>query len=55
MSYGGKGLAENVRIPSYSGEGSKIAQKPSYDIRTFPKVVASSYNGRYPGIGKLTH
>jgi len=24
--YGGRGLAENVRIPSY-GEGSKIAQK----------------------------
>jgi len=28
----GRGLAENVRIPSYMGRGSKIAQKPSYDI-----------------------
>jgi len=26
-SYGGEGLAENVRIPSYRGRGSKIAQK----------------------------
>jgi len=27
MSYGERGLVENVRIPSYRAEGSKIAQK----------------------------
>jgi len=31
-SFGGRKLAENVRIPSCEGERSKIAQKPSYDI-----------------------
>jgi len=30
MSYGRKGLAENVRIPSY--EGKVGSEKPSYDI-----------------------
>jgi len=29
---GGRGLAENVRIPSYAGEGLKLLIKPSYDI-----------------------
>jgi len=31
-SYGGKGLAENVRKPSYMGGGSKIAQKNRHMI-----------------------
>jgi len=26
-SYGGRGLAENVGIPSYGGRGSKMAKK----------------------------
>jgi len=34
-SFVGEGLAENVRISSYRREGSKIAQKQSYDIWTF--------------------
>jgi len=29
-------VAENVRIPLNGGKGSKIAQKPSFDIWTFP-------------------
>jgi len=38
-SYGGRELAENVRIPSYRGRGLKLLKKPSYDICTFPKAV----------------
>jgi len=32
----GRGLETNVRIPSCWGRRSKIAQKPLYDIWTFP-------------------
>jgi len=35
-------LAENVKIPSMGERGSKIAQKPSYDIWTFPRVILLS-------------
>jgi len=31
-SYGGRGLAENVRIPSYAKRGLKLLKKLSYDI-----------------------
>jgi len=34
--YGERGLAENVRKPSYGGRGLKLLKKPSYVILTFP-------------------
>jgi len=29
---GVRGFAQTIRVPSYGGRGSKIAQKTSYDI-----------------------
>jgi len=58
----GRGLVENViwggggwlKTSEYrymEGEGSKIAQKPSYDISTFPKET----NVKLPNLVRIRH
>jgi len=39
----GRGLAENVRIPSYGGRGLKLLKKTLYDNCTFPNFAFFSY------------
>jgi len=37
----GKGLTENVRIPSYGGRGIKLLKKPSYDVPILEITILS--------------
>jgi len=44
----GRGLAENVRIPSYRERGLKLLKKPSYDIYSYLLVsMFCFFSGRY--------